>query len=70
MRKRFIKYIGSFDYFHKSLIVVSVTTGSLSIALFTSVIEAPVGTANANFSLAFSIFTGIVKKMLNRNLIA
>ena len=32
MSKRFSKCIASFDYFDKSLIVLSVTTGSISIA--------------------------------------
>ena len=43
MSKRFSKYIASFDYFDKSLIVLSVTTGSISIAAFGTVIRAPVG---------------------------
>ena len=61
MSKRLSKYIASFDYFDKSLIVLSVTTGSISIASFATVIGAPVGIASASFSLAFSICTGIVK---------
>ena len=32
MSKRLSKYIASFDYFDKSIIVLSVTTGSISIA--------------------------------------
>ena len=64
MSKRLSKYIASFDYFDKSLIVLSVTTGSISIASFATVIGAPVGIASASFSLAFSICTGIVKKLL------
>ena len=32
MSKRLSKYIASFDYFNKSLIVLYVTTGSISIA--------------------------------------
>ena len=55
MNKGLSKYIASFDYFDKSLIVLSVTTGSISIAL---------GITSASFSLAFSISTGIVKKLL------
>ena len=61
------KYIASFDYFDKSLIVLSVTTGNISIASFETIIEAPVGIANANFSLSFSISTGIVKKTIKNN---
>ena len=53
MNKTLCKYTASFGYFDKSLIVLSVTTGSISIALFATVIEAPVGMASANFSIAF-----------------
>ena len=64
MSKRLSKYIASFDYFDKSLIALSVTTGSISIASFATVIGAPVGMASASFRLAFSVFTGIIKKLL------
>ena len=64
MIKRLIKYIASFNYFDKSLTVLSVTTCSISIASFPTVIGAPVQMASASFSLAFSIYTGIVKKLL------
>ena len=66
MSKRLSKYIASFDYFDKSLIVLSVTTGSISIASFATVIGAPVGVISASCSLVvvFSITTGIVKKLL------
>ena len=42
MSKRLSKYIAFFDYFHKSLIVLFVTIGSISIASFATVIGAPV----------------------------
>ena len=64
MSKRLSEYIASFDYFDKSLIVLSVTTGSISIASFATVIGAPVGMMSASCSLAFSITTGFVKKFL------
>ena len=64
MSKRLSKYISSFDYFDKSLIVLSVTTGSISIASFATVIGKRVGMVSASFSLAFSISTGIIKKLL------
>ena len=57
MNKRLNKHIPSFDYFDKSLIVLSVTTGSISVASFATLIGAPVGIVSASFSLA--IFTGI-----------
>ena len=40
MSKRLSKYIVSFDYFDKPLIFLSVSTGSLSIAAFATVIGA------------------------------
>ena len=58
------KYIASFYYFHKSLIVFSITTGSISIVSFATVIGAPKGIKSASFNLAFSISTGIIKKLL------
>ena len=53
-----------FDYFDKSLIVLSVTSGCVSIASFATVIGAPVRITSASFSLAFSLCTGLVKKLL------
>ena len=64
MSKRLSKYIASFDYFDKPLIILSVTNGSISIASFATVIGAPGGIVNASFSLAFSISTGIVIQLL------
>ena len=64
MGKRCSKYIASFRYFDKSLIVLSVTTGSISIASFAIVTGAPVGIVSASFSLAFSMSTGIIKNLL------
>ena len=64
LTKNLSKYIASFEYFDKSLIVLSVATGSISIASFATVIGAPVGMMSASCSLAFSITTGFVKKFL------
>ena len=64
MSKRLSKYVASFDYFDKSLIVLSITTGSVAIASFATVIGAPVAIVSTNCSLAFSISPGIVKKLL------
>ena len=50
----------------KKIFFLSVTTGSISIASFSTVIGAPVGMASASFSLSFSISTGIVKKLLEQ----
>ena len=64
MSKRLSKYIVFCDYFDKSLIALSATSGSVSIASFATVIGAPVGIASASLSLAFSLSTGVVKKLL------
>ena len=64
MSKNLSKYIASFEYLDKSLIVLSVATGSISIASFATAIGAPVGIMSASCSLAFSITTGFVKKFL------
>ena len=64
MSKTLSNFIVSFDYFDKLLIVLSLITGSISIPSFATVIGAPVGIGNTSFSLVFSIFTGIVKKLL------
>ena len=47
--KRLSKYIASFDYFNKSLITLSVTTGSISIASFATVIGTPAGIESESF---------------------
>ena len=64
MTRRLSKYIASFDYFDKSLIVLSVTNGSISIASFATVIGTPVGISSASLSLKFSLSTGLVKNLL------
>ena len=51
------KYIATFDYIDKILIVLSATSGGISIASFTSVIGIPAGIASASFSLIFSLTT-------------
>ena len=51
MSKRLSKCIACYNYFDKFLIVLSATSGSVSIASFTTVIGTPVGIANASLSL-------------------
>ena len=46
--------------------LLSVTTGIISIASFATVIGAPVEIKSTSFSLAISIFTGILKKLLKQ----
>ena len=62
MSKKLSKCISFFHYFHKSLIVLSITSGSVSIASFATVVGTPIGMASAGLSLTFSLCTGLVKK--------
>ena len=64
MSKKLSKYIASFDYFVKPLIVLSTTNGSISIALFPRVMVSSVGIASASLSLTFSVSTELVKQLL------
>ena len=64
MSKRLRRFIASFEYFDKSLTVLFITTSSISIASFATIIGAPVGIVSASFILAFSISTGTMKKLL------
>ena len=63
--KKLNKYVTASDYIDKDLIVLSATTGRVSIISFTTIIGAPIGIASVRFTLIFSITTGIVKKLLN-----
>ena len=63
--KKLSQYVAAFDQVDKVLIVLSATTGGVSICSFMSVVGAPVGIASASFTLIFSLTTGIVKKLLS-----
>ena len=63
--KNLNKYVTIFDYIDKTLIVLSATTGGVSIISFTSIMGGPIGIASASFALIFSLTTRIIKKLLN-----
>ena len=63
--KKMNKYVTIFNYINKILVVLSATTGGVSIISFSSVIGAPTGIASAGFTLIFSLATRIVKKLLD-----
>ena len=67
MSIRLRKYIALCEYFDKSLIVLSATSGSISIASFATVIATPIGIASASLILPFSLSTEIVKKTVKNN---
>ena len=61
MSKELSKYIASFDYFDKSLVVLSATSASIFITSFATLIGTPVGIASESLSLTFSLPTGFVR---------
>ena len=65
--KNISKCIPSLDYFDKSLNVLSILSGSISIASFASVIGAPAGIIGASCGLTFSITSGLIKFLKTRN---
>ena len=58
--KNLSKYIASLDYFDKSLNVLFILSGSISIASFVSFIGVPAGIIRPSFSFTFSITSGFV----------
>ena len=62
--KNLSKYIASLDYFDKSFNVLSIFSGSISVASFASVIGAPAVIIGASCSFTFSITSGFVKRFL------
>ena len=63
--KKLNRYVTIFDYIDKILLILSGTTGGISIISFTTTIGAPVGIASASFTLIFSLTTRIIRKLLN-----
>ena len=63
--KKLSNYVTVFNYIDKILIVLSAVIGGVSIISFTSIVGALVGIANANFTLIFSLTTGLIKKLLS-----
>ena len=57
--------VAAFDNIDKILIVLSATSGGVSIISFTSTVGAPVGIASASFTLSFSLTTGMITKLLS-----
>ena len=48
--KKLNRYVTIFDYIDKILIILSATTGGISIISFTTAIGAPVGIASGSFT--------------------
>ena len=62
--KNLSKYIASLDYFDKSLNVLSILSGSISIASFATIIGIPAGINGATCSFTFSVTSRFVKRFL------
>ena len=60
--KKLSKYTAALDYTDKTLIVLSATSGGITIISSTNVIGIPVGVISASLTLVFSLNTGIIKK--------
>ena len=63
--KKLSKYVTTFDYIDKILIILSATSNGACIISSASVVGAPVGISSASFALIFSLTTGIIKKLLS-----
>ena len=64
-RKFFSNYVTTFDYIDKILIVLSATTGVVYIVSHSTVVGALVGITSAGFTIAFSLATGVTKKLVS-----
>ena len=62
--KKLSKYVSTFNYIDKILIVLNTTTGKVCIISHASVIGAAIGIASAGFTIVFALATGITKKLL------
>ena len=51
--KKLSKYVAVFDYIDQALIVLSATSGGVSIISFISIVGAPVGMASESLTLFF-----------------
>ena len=61
------RYVTTFDYIDKILILLSAISYGVSIISFTGVVGAPVGIVSASFTLIFSLTTEIIKKITKYN---
>ena len=63
--KKLSKYVTDFNYIDKILTVLSATAGGVCIVSYATVVGAPIGIASGGFTIAFSLATGIVIKLLS-----
>ena len=65
--KNLSKYIGSLEYFDKSLNFLSIISGSISVASFATIIGVPAGIIGASCSFTFSVTSGFVKRFFKKD---
>ena len=58
------KYVAAFNYADKVFIVLSASSGSLSLASHATVVGIPAGIAGASLTLVFTACMGVVKRLL------
>ena len=59
--KKLIKYVSTFNYIDKILIVLNAFTGGVCIISHATVVGAPVGIAISGFTIVFALTKGILK---------
>ena len=64
MSKKLSKFVASLEYMDKILIVLSATSGGVSIISHLSVIGISAGIISSSLILVFSLITGLVKELL------
>ena len=62
--KKLSKYVSTFNYIDKILIVLNATTGGIRIISHKTVVDAPIRVASAGFTIVFVLITGIIEKLL------
>ena len=59
--KKLSKYVSTFNYIDKILIVLNTTTGKVCIISHASVIGVAIGIASAGFTIVLALATGIIR---------
>ena len=62
--KKSNKYVATFNYIDKVLIILNATTGGVCIISHATVVGTPIGIASAGFTILFALTTGTIKKLL------
>ena len=65
--KKVSKYVTTFNYISKVLIVLNATIGGVCIISHATVVGAPVGIASAGFTILFSLTTRNNKEIIKDN---